>query len=251
LTFDLYPLRFQCTARRPIMAGPNFLRGGFGKALREIDRQVYDQWFEPQLANGPSGLRDAPRPFVFRSREANVPAGGRFEFGFHLFDTRNPRLELLSRVFGSLAQVDSVEGRELLRLPLESTAPADRVRVCFLTPTELKGADRPDFAALFARIRDRVATLRALYGSGPLDIDFKAMGERAALVKMIRCELAHVDAERTSRRTGQTHSLGGFTGAAEYAGALGEFLPYLEIARWTGVGRQTVWGKGEISCETF
>ena len=30
-----------------------------------------------------------------------------------------------------------------------------------------------------------------------------------------------------------------------------EFLPYLEIARWTGVGRQTVWGKGEIAYETF
>jgi len=36
-------------------------------------------------------------------------------------------------------------------------------------------------------------------------------------------------------------------GIAEYEGDLAEFLPYLEAARWTGVGRQSVWGKGEIS----
>jgi hypothetical protein len=43
--------------------------------------------------------------------------------------------------------------------------------------------------------------------------------------------------------------LGGFTGWAEYEGELREFVPYLEAARWTGVGRQTVWGKGEIGIE--
>ena len=54
-----------------------------------------------------------------------------------------------------------------------------------------------------------------------------------------------------SRATGQRHALGGFTGFAEYAGELAEFVPYLEIGRWTGVGRQTVWGKGEIAYETL
>ena len=68
---------------------------------------------------------------------------------------------------------------------------------------------------------------------------------------MTRCEIQHVDAERTSRATGQTHSLSGFTGSAEYEGEIAEFIPYLEIARWTGVGRQTVWGKGEIAWETI
>jgi CRISPR/Cas system endoribonuclease Cas6 (RAMP superfamily) len=53
--------------------------------------------------------------------------------------------------------------------------------------------------------------------------------------------------ERRSSRTGQTHSIGGFVGSAEYEGDdLAEFLPWLEVARYTGVGRQAVWGKGEI-----
>jgi hypothetical protein len=63
---------------------------------------------------------------------------------------------------------------------------------------------------------------------------------------MTACEGRRVEAERRSSRTGQNHSIGGFVGVAEYEGDLAEFLPYLEAGRWTGVGRQSVWGKGEI-----
>ena len=124
-----------------------------------------------------------------------------------------------------------------------------RLRVRFVTPTELKAghhvADRPEFGILFGRLRDRISTLRALYGVGPLEIDFHAMGERAATVRMTRCELQMHELDRLSSRTGQRHPLGGFVGEAEYEGELAEFLPYLLAGRWTGVGRQTVWGKGE------
>jgi hypothetical protein len=54
---------------------------------------------------------------------------------------------------------------------------------------------------------------------------------------------------RRSSRTGQVHSLGGVVGEAEYQGELGEFLPYLEAGKWTGVGRHTVWGQGEVAVE--
>jgi hypothetical protein len=66
---------------------------------------------------------------------------------------------------------------------------------------------------------------------------------------MTRCEIRDVDAMRRSSRTGQVHPIGGFVGEAEYEGELGEFVPYLKVAKWTGVGRQTVWGKGEIAVE--
>ncbi len=141
--------------------------------------------------------------------------------------------------------------RRPLTLSLNPEQPgASRVSVRFITPTELKAAGRdralPEFGALLARIRDRIGTLRDLYGDGPLEIDFRAFGERAARVRMTRCEMAQVDTERRSSRTGQTHPIGGFVGEAEYEGELSEFIPYLKAAQWTGVGRQTVWGKGEI-----
>jgi hypothetical protein len=126
----------------------------------------------------------------------------------------------------------------------------NRVRIRYLTPTELKSGRQntaqAEFPVLFSRIRDRVSTLRALYGPGPLEIDFCALGERAAEVHMTRSTLELVEVDRRSSRSGQVHSLGGFIGDVEYEGPLAEFLPYLHAARFTGVGRQTVWGKGEI-----
>jgi hypothetical protein len=207
-----------------------------------VDREysVGDRVVSPLF---PSGLRDLPRAFVIRASEQ---AEARFEFGFHLFDVSAGGVDVAVRAFQEFLEIESAEGRAVLRLALDSDRAVSRVRVSFVTPTELKGSDRPEFGVLFARLRDRISTLRALYQEGPLEIDFKGMAERAARVKMTRCEIEHVDAERVSRNTGQRHSLGGFVGVAEYAGDLGEFLPYLEIGRYTGVGRQTVWGKGEI-----
>jgi hypothetical protein len=246
-TFDLYPLRFRFATRKLRDFSANTLRGAFGSALKKIDGDAYGRFFAPQAASGsgPSGLADPPRPFVFRML-------GPLEVGLNLFLTREPAVELFTRVMEELGTLSSVAGTERLHLSLcVSERQIRRLQVHFLTPTELKGAERPEFAILMARIRDRVSTLRELYGEGPLDIDFKAFGERASLVSMTRCEVVPVAAERTSHRTGQRHSLGGFTGVAEYEGELAEFLPYLEIARWTGVGRQTVWGKGEIAYESL
>jgi hypothetical protein len=62
----------------------------------------------------------------------------------------------------------------------------------------------------------------------------------------VRSELRYVAVERRSRGTGQRHGIGGWIGFAEYAGDLAEFLPYLEAAAWTGVGRHCTWGNGQI-----
>ncbi len=171
--------------------------------------------------------------------------------GLNLFLTRPPALDLFTRVMAQFGELQSVGGTSLLRLDIP--VPEPRVlslRVAFLTPTEIKGADQPDFRNLMARIRDRISTLRALYGSGPLEIDFKDLADQASSVTMTRSELQYVSAERVSRGTGQRHSIGGFIGFVEYAGEdLSPFVPYLEVAKFIGVGRQTVWGKGEISCE--
>jgi CRISPR-associated endoribonuclease Cas6 len=140
-----------------------------------------------------------------------------------------------------------------LRLSLEPCArPVQGIRVQFVTPTELKNAPStsgPEFSVLFARIRDRVSALRSLYGAGPLPIDFRGMGHRAGTVRLTHSNVRFIEAQRLSRNTGLRHPLGGFIGVAEYEGELAAFVPYLEAARWTGIGRQTVWGKGEIDWE--
>ncbi len=239
--------------------------------------------------SGPSGLADWPRPFVFRATHLDgrhVGPGDSFHFDLHLFDLNSAAVAYVVLAFAQLAreglgptrgrvaltrvaQLDEhrestkrlYDGSSLvlrepaspLEIDLGETSLARRVRVRFHTPTELKSghdpAAQPEFSIMAARIRDRLSALRALYGPGPLDIDFRAFGERAARIQMTRCELRRVDVDRRSSRTGQTHPIGGFTGEAEYEGDLTEFVPYLRAAEWTGVGRQTVWGKGAISFE--
>jgi hypothetical protein len=263
--FDLIALRFELSARDTIHFPPgkasNVLRGALGLALARVGGEAGARLFDPP-PGGPSGLADPPRAFVFRVRELDgrgVRPGERFAIGVNLFAPG--ARDLLVAAFEEAAREGFGPGRgraELLGCPgdpvsvdLAPRAGAAALRIEFLTPTELKHegriADRPEFGILAARIRDRVSALRALYGEGPLDLDFAGFGARAAAVRMTRCDLHDVARERRSSRTGQTHPLGGFTGMAEYADVPGEFLPFLEAARWTGVGRQAVWGKGEIA----
>jgi hypothetical protein len=187
-----------------------------------------------------------------------------FHFDLHLFDVRGAVEEILPAAFARVgaaglgpgrarADLQAIEGRPVKVDLMPRRERIEKVRVRFVTPTELKSDGRPvtlpEFGVLVSRIRDRVSTLRALYGPGPLAIDFESFGERASNVRIVRSDLKPIASERRSTRTGQTHSIGGFVGEVDYAGEMSEFLPYLEAARWTGVGRHTVWGNGELHAE--
>ena len=158
----------------------------------------YARMFEPSaLGSGPSGLADWPRPFVFRATHLDgrtfLP-GQSFHFDLNLFDVKSDAVAYLLLALAQLAREGLAPGRshvELtevsqldengkpaeaafpkipvpLELDLASSEPMSRVRVRFLTPTELKSgqqlAARPEFSILASRIRDRIGTLRELYG---------------------------------------------------------------------------------------
>jgi hypothetical protein len=262
VTFDLETCRFHLSARRviqfpPGMAG-NVLRGALGSALRGVVcAEDYLRMFDPAAARGagPSGLFNRPRPYVIRCAALNgriVQPGERFCFDLHLFDTRAGALENFIRAFADWAELVSAD-RSQVTVDLDAPrAPVSRIRVEFQTPTDLKTASGfwdAGFSTLLSRARDRVSTLRSLHGSGPLEIDFRGIAERAQTVKTVRSELRQVKVERRSGRTGQRHGIGGFVGLAEYEGDLAEFMPYLEAAFWTGVGRHCTWGNGQIRTE--
>lgn len=262
-------LRFTWLASEPILfplgKPGNVLRGGFGPALKRIDAETYVRLFEPSPApSGPSGFREPSRRFVFRAGHLDgrrIEAGETFHFDFHLFDTRDDSAAVLIRAFADLGRdgVGGSRGRaeligadsERIRISLRAAdEPTSGVRVEFLTPTELKSAGtlvaEPCFGVLLARARDRVGFLRSLNGLPPLDVDYRQLGEQAKSVRMTRCAIRRVEAMRRSARTGQRHSLGGFVGEAFYEGELREFVPWLRAAQFTGVGRHTAWGQGEI-----
>ncbi|MGD0013498.1 MAG: CRISPR system precrRNA processing endoribonuclease RAMP protein Cas6 [Bryobacteraceae bacterium] len=309
-SLDLLAFRLEFVARDSVYFPPgkagNIVRGAFGAIFRQLvcapqchDARTceqratcaYARIFEPVAsAEGPSGLHDWPRPFVFRAAHLDgetIEPGKPFFFDVHLFDLRDPAIVYFVLAFAQVAteglgprrgRAALVRARQLnergrpealiydghsfvtSELPppihLDLSPPAEqvaRIRLRFVTPTELKHgqllATRPEFPILFGRIRDRLSTLRALYGAGALELDFRAVGERAAQVKMTRCELRFSEAERRSAKTGERHPLGGFVGEVEYEGPLTEFMPYLYAAKWVGVGRQTVWGKGVVELD--
>lgn len=245
--------------RFPPWGAGNVLRGGLGYALREVaSPEEYARIFEPTATGaGPSGLSDLPRPFVLRAAALNgrvLQPCDPFCLMLHLFDLRESALHQCAQAFARWADLISMTPSEIELDLSPRTEAVSRIRVTYQTPTEFKAAGaagHSDFSVLLARARDRVSTLRSLYGPGPLEIDFRALAERARSVKTVRTELRRIAVDRRSTRTGQRHGIGGFTGCVEYEGDLAEFLPYLEAAQWTGVGRHCTWGNGHITSEVI
>lgn len=245
----------------------------------------YAAYFEADMESQhtPGGMATPPRPFVLRVR----PTRGGLCLGIHLFGPpaalvpafTEAALRLCStglgpgRVPASITQTDYLDSDGIphplnlrsgllpppVLVPLlpDSAAPR-RIRVHFLTPTELKHggglARNAEFPALFARVRDRVLFYATRLGPhpsaehGPLA---RSLAEHAAAIQPLAASLRTVQTERQSTRTGQRHQIGGFLGHAEYAGDFRYLWPWLLAAQWTGVGRQTAWGKGHIRCEAL
>ena len=229
----------------------NTIRGLLGTGLTE-------QIFRPRSEAGPSGFADPPRPFILRAAHLNDRAlapGDAFYIDIHTFDPEGNIAGEIARGFAAVPrsgfELEDIVMRGEFSIDLASHEPARSLVVRFVTATELKGAapENPAaFSILFPRIRDRVATLRRLYGAGALEADFRGLGERAKNIRTVRANLRQHRLFRRSSRTGEVHGIGGFEGAAEYAGDLAEFAPWLRAACWTGVGRHTVWGNGELEC---
>lgn len=218
------------------------------------------------------------------SDDLHLGAGRTFTVDLHLFDFSRPNLRYFIWAFSQLASeglgqkrtqvhLEKVEriaadgkpaavvfdehgirpDAESVTLPLCLTPSEQRVetlRLEFLTPTETTHEKMefrtPYFPAIMARACDRIAALSRFYQGQRLDADYLGLRNRAGAVEMREACLRETRIWRKSRRTGQIHEVGGFLGYADFAGDLAEFVPWLEAAWWTGVGRYTVWGQGAV-----
>ncbi len=135
LTFEFYRLRFRFRAAGELHFPPyksgNIVRGAFGSIFRKLvcmpscrearncevhSTCPYALVFEPQAAcgEGPSGLADWPRPFVFRAAHldgSTVREGEAFHFDIHIFDVQNPALAYFVLSFAQLAREGLGPGR--------------------------------------------------------------------------------------------------------------------------------------------
>jgi hypothetical protein len=233
--FFRFRLHFRAldTVHFPAGKSGNVIRGALGRILRDTaSPAAYARLFEPgsHLGQAPSGLGDWPRPFLLRAGALDgrtVPEGGWFCFEVHIFDCRPAVLAYFHEAFTQLGGQGIGPGHG--RVTLERTEQLD--------------------------LDDVVAPA----GSAPLKIDLapKQAPERAPMDRVGVRFLSPTELKSGGTIAARPEfailfaRLGGFTGSAEYQGELAEFLPWLRAARWVGVGRQTVWGKGDVRVEVF
>lgn len=285
MNFAVLPARVELEAQDdlelPEGGGANLFRGALGAAIRRIcgcedcrsgnaegEKCLYQRLFKPRWAGGPSGYRDAPRPFVLRWRGGDqlVARAQTVELDLFWFEPEDAPWRVFEQAF-SLAGAHGLGLKrtkfKLIRLecytkvcsPLAGEPASGNLNVEFTTPTELKHSaavlDQPQFSPLIRRLAERVHALGTLYQQWPYDANYSDLLVEAQDVKLANWQWLRRETFRRSSSNGHLHSIGGFTGWAEYSGPVGRFLPLLEIGYWTGVGRQTVWGKGEIRVSNF
>jgi hypothetical protein len=211
---------------------------------------AYPTFFEPAPPAEASRLRlnaNVPRPYVFRS------AGNDTAFDVTLIGRGCEALPYLILAVRQIGEDGFGPARRRYRLRHVSTrepaprvvfdssspvvhnlAPAVRRRAAreggragertyrFRTPTILKAEGRvedvPAFATLVRRARDRVNALSTFFGAGPLDWDFKSMGEQAERVSISAADGRRHSHRRFSHRQRQALDLSGFVGTVRYSG---------------------------------
>jgi hypothetical protein len=105
-------------------------------------------------------------------------------------------------------------------------------------------AQKPTFASILKRLRDRINALSYFYCGKGLEIDFKAFGEQAEEIKTVTDSTRWVESARYSRRREVTHDLSGFIGEVSFEGDLAPFIPYLKLGEYVHVGKNAVFGNG-------
>lgn len=252
--------------------GSDFMRRILGRTLEELGShgdgdcaEVFQAVYGRAEEGGPSGFRDPVRPIVIRAEGLDgvrFVDGQRVSFSIYNFAAELPVEGAVRRAFAVLGGAGIGEERRKLadvvvkaeeerRVRLDARAGVRRIRVRFLTPTELKSGgavlQHPEFPVLFARARDRVSRLQEAFQGGGLQVDYQRLGDLSLDVECARADVADGRRIRAHNgETGRSYDLGGFTGEAEFAGVLDELVPFLEVCEWTGVGRQTVWGHGAL-----
>ena len=270
-SFDLYSVTFQLQAEDafafpPFLTG-NMLRGALGSFLRSANPEAYRVLFGRATSDA-SLRKTTPRPFVLRCRNLDgrsYAPGEVFSLQLNLF---LPDLQLLEALTAAVTAMSDkgfgpTRSRATPLLPPQhrhyslriddSVEPANAVRIRFHTPTELKAdgevTEPCHFPLLIEHIVRRLEHLSTLYGSGTLTFGRTTLRKQADAIELTSTNLRHLELSRRGSRLGQTHPIGGFVGSAEYSGDLTPFMRLLEAASFTGVGRHTVWGNGEISSE--
>ncbi len=173
------------------------------------------------------------------------------------------RLQAVNPLTG--ATHDLMDGRRIVALPdlpvegelvrrVAGELPADRLRLRFLTPTELtyqggRSASRPYFDVLIARLLERCQALEQHYTAAPTpralwQERYLALTQAAQGVQLAEQQIRWVRVKSGSRRTNSLNAVSGFVGEAVVEGDLASFREWLVWGASLHVGKNAVKGNG-------
>ncbi|TCP55770.1 uncharacterized protein DUF2276 [Tumebacillus sp. BK434] len=126
-----------------------------------------------------------------------------------------------------------------------------RLILFFETPLRMKWQGRytsdPQFHIIFRNVLRRITgLLHYHHGLDTSSENFQELLQKAEQIKLVRQETKWVDYDRFSARQDAKMKLGGIMGWAQYEGDWKEFLPWLQVAELTHIGKNTVFDLGRI-----
>ena len=130
--------------------------------------------------------------------------------------------------------------------------PADKLRIRFLTPTQIRHQGRflaePNFCAIIARLLERCQALEYHYGSpAPAEIwerRHSMLTMAAQDIRIVQDNTRWVSAQAGSRRSNRRLNLGGFVGEVLLTGNLEPFREWLLWGEALHVGKNAIKGDG-------
>jgi hypothetical protein len=181
--------------------------------------------------------------------ETGIGAGGRHGRG---------RFSLEKIFAGDAPAYDSAHGMlerpttpSSLHLGEQPPKPVRSMRVTLQTPLRLKQDNALQRSLPFHRLiratLRRIASLEEAYGQGEPSLDYSGMVQRAEQVETTESTIRCQELLRFSNRQQRKVSLSGLIGEVEYRGELIEFVPLLEYASRVNLGKQTVFGLGQMT----
>ncbi len=171
---------------------------------------------------------------------------------------------LETRQAGSLSHEESQP-----RSGSRETSPASsprRLTLRFVTPTLLKTGsgigpngerlaarevrEKPELGVVVRRLRDRLSSLCAFFGTGWFHPDFAGLGAAADRAVLIESDTIWLSRKRTSTRTGHSYDIEGLVGEATYEfpdeATLATLRPLLAMGELIHIGKNAPWGNGKV-----
>jgi hypothetical protein len=187
--------------------------------------------------------------FVVAMREMDRLGRGRRAIEIARIEALDPQAAPASVVYDAC---DNVVRGTAPALTLDDCArqacPRGPVTIEFVTQTRLKHegswARVPEFHIVFRRLLGRLSSLSRFHCGAPLEVDFKAMIERANEIRLVRNRTRWVSWSRYSSRQDRRIQWDGLVGTAIYEGDLAPFWPFLKFGEHVHVGHGATFGLG-------